>query len=66
MTPKNERSDLLKLPVVAKRLGMSVGHLRRLIKGKKLAVIRLGARSVRVAPEDLDAFVERRRQAAQV
>jgi excisionase family DNA binding protein len=57
--------NLLDVEAVAKRLSVSVRHVRRLIAGGALRATRLGGRAVRVAEDDLSVFVESRRSSAQ-
>jgi excisionase family DNA binding protein len=52
---------LLTVQQAAARLGLSVGHTRRLIASGSLRVTRLGARAVRVAEDDLARFVDAHR-----
>ena len=54
---------LLEVAHVAHRLSASQEFVRRLIREKKLAAIRLGARW-RVDPQDLQAFLDKQRQAS--
>jgi excisionase family DNA binding protein len=54
---------LLEVSHVAHRLSVSPDHVRRLIRDKKLAVIRLGKR-YRVDPVDLQAFIDAQRVAS--
>lgn len=56
---------LLEVSHVAHRLSASQEYVRRLIREKKLAAIRLGARW-RVDPLDLQAFIDAQRQATAV
>lgn len=65
MTPrkpeqKQPPQKLLTLPDVAEILGCSLKTLRRRIDAGELAVIRDG-RLIRVHPEDLDRYIQRRR-----
>ena len=46
---------------VAARLSLSVKHVRRLILAGEIRSTSLGSRAVRVAEDDLAAFVESRR-----
>ena len=61
---KNERrqpvSRLLLIDQVAEGLGVSTRTVRRLIARRELVACRLG-RSVRVHPDDLAAYIDRRR-----
>ena len=61
---KNERlqpcSRLLLTDQVAMDLGVSARTVRRLIARRELVACRLG-RSVRVHPDDLAAYIDRRR-----
>lgn len=61
MTTKS-RGNLLTLKEVAGRLRFHEGHVRRLVREKKLAVVRLGAKAIRVAESDLDDFIESHRE----
>jgi excisionase family DNA binding protein len=53
-------SKLLRIPQVAEGLDVSTRTVRRLIAAGELAACRLG-RLVRVHPDDLAAYIERRR-----
>ena len=53
-------AHLLEVFQVAHRLSMSAEFVRRLIRQRKLPAIRLGARSWRVDPRDLDEFLNAR------
>lgn len=53
---------LLTVQQAAARLGLSVGHTRRLLAGGQIRATRLGARAVRVAEDDLARYVESHRQ----
>jgi excisionase family DNA binding protein len=55
---------LLEVSHVAHRLSASQEFVRRLIRGKKIAAIRLGTRW-RVDPIDLQAFIDAQRIAAE-
>jgi excisionase family DNA binding protein len=55
---------LLKTTEAARALGLGKRTLAELIAERKIGFIKIG-RSVRFAPEDLDAFVERQRIKAQ-
>lgn len=55
---------LLEVAHVAHRLSASQEFVRRLIREKKLAAIRLGTR-YRVDPGDLQAFIDAQRVAAE-
>jgi excisionase family DNA binding protein len=55
---------LLEVSHVAHRLSASQEYVRRLIRERKLAAIRLGTRW-RIDPADLQAFIERQRQETQ-
>jgi excisionase family DNA binding protein len=61
---KNERqptfSKLLVIEHVGEILGVSTRTVRRLIARRELVACRLG-RSVRVHPDDLAAYIDRRR-----
>ena len=54
---------LLTLDDAAVELNVSVSHLRREVRLRRLAVCRFG-RLIRVAPHDLAAYVAARRRAA--
>jgi excisionase family DNA binding protein len=54
---------LLTAREAADRLAVSLRTLRTIISEGALAVVRVGARGLRVHPEDLDRFVEERRGA---
>ncbi|MGA2873744.1 MAG: helix-turn-helix domain-containing protein [Candidatus Dormibacteria bacterium] len=60
MDSENSR-PLLTLSDAAKRLGISTRHLARLLAPGDLPVVRLSPRVVRIAPADLDAYVESRK-----
>lgn len=45
----------------ASYLGISVRYLKDLVARGEIPVCRLGERAVRLLPEDLDAFLQRRR-----
>lgn len=51
------QDQLLKVTDVAERLSVSVTTVRRLIDKGKLQTVRIG-RSVRIRPEDLEAYIE--------
>lgn len=53
---------LLEVSHVAHRLSASEEYVRQLIRGRKLAAIRLGTR-YRVDPKDLQAFIDSKRVA---
>ena len=52
--------DLLPLQEVAKRLSVSVETVRRYIKQKKLAAVRLTNTNLRVRKSELDRFIKER------
>ena len=52
--------ELLPLKEVAKRLGVSVETVRRYIKQKKLAAVRLTNTNLRVRKSELDRFIKER------
>ena len=54
-------SKLLRVPQVAEGLDVSTRTVRRLIASGELAACRL-RRSVRVHPDDLAAYIDRRRR----
>jgi excisionase family DNA binding protein len=53
---RTSRSPLLTVAEVAERLNVSIRSVRRLIKGGKLRIVRVG-RVVRVRPEALEALI---------
>jgi len=53
-------TDLLKVPQVAKRLGVSEPTVWRLIGGGELESVVVGARSRRVSPAAIDAYLARK------
>lgn len=53
---------LLKTREVAARLAVSPATVGRLVKQGRLAVVRVGARSLRVRPQDLEAFIQSSRE----
>jgi excisionase family DNA binding protein len=57
------RDPLLTVQQAAECLAVSVAHLRRLIRQRKLPIHRIG-RLVRVAPDDLAAFLAKTRRGA--
>ena len=57
--------DLLPLQEVAKRLSVSVETVRRYIKQKKLAAVRLTNTNLRVRTSELERFI-RERETGQV
>ena len=62
LTPPPHATPLLEVAHVAHRLSVSPEHVRRLIRDRKLAAIRLGTRW-RVDPIDLRTFIESQRVA---
>jgi excisionase family DNA binding protein len=50
-------NKLLKVPEVAKRLGISKRTVWRWIKDGKLKVYRLGEKTIRIDEKDLEAFM---------
>lgn len=48
---------------VAAALGVSVSHLRREIRGRKIAIIRIG-RLIRISPAAVDAYLTARQRKA--
>ena len=52
---------LLTAKTAAERLTVSMRTLRAYIASGALPVVRLSARSVRIHPDDLDEFIEKRR-----
>lgn len=62
VTPAPTIPHLLEVAHVAHRLSASQEYVRRLIRERKLAAIRLGTRW-RVDPVDLQAFIDTQRQA---
>mgnify|MGYP002078601524 FL=1 len=69
MNSQEERltsDQLLRLSEVADRLQVSRSTVRRIVKEGRLRTVRVSPRSVRVRPQDLEAFIresleERRR-----
>lgn len=59
-----DRARLSTVAEVADQLAVSVRTVRTLIALGELAVIRVGARAIRVAESDLAAFIESRRKGA--
>ncbi len=59
--PPDCRQGLLPVARVAQVLALSERSVRSLIAEGSLPVIRVGARAVRVHPEDLLSFIEGRR-----
>ena len=55
-----DRTDLLKVPEVAKRLGVSEPTVWRLIKSGEMDSIKVSARSRRIAPEVVEAYLRER------
>ncbi len=53
--------DLLTVARVAGVLALSERSVRTLIAQRALPVIRVGARAVRIHPDDLQKFIEERR-----
>ena len=60
MSASTACSRLLLIDQVAASLGVSARTVRRLIARRELVACRLG-RSVRVHPDDLAAYIDRRR-----
>ncbi len=54
-TPRN--NELLTVPEVAAILRLSERKVRRLINDGELTGVQLGERTIRIRPEDLDAFL---------
>ena len=52
-------TDLLTIDQAAESLGVSDRSVRRYVARRKLAVIRLGHRTVRIRPADLEKFKEK-------
>ncbi len=52
--------ELLPLQEVAKRLSVSVETVRRYIKQKKMAAVRLSATNMRVRTSELERFIRDR------
>ena len=61
MASPPEATRLLRVPEVAKILGISEGDTRRKIYSGELVSIKIGKRAVRVAQADLEAFIASRR-----
>ena len=57
----NRVAVLLTARQVAESLSVSVRTIRAHIASGALPVVRLSARSVRIHPDDLDEFIEKRR-----
>ncbi|MBA3742591.1 helix-turn-helix domain-containing protein [Sporichthya sp.] len=55
--------ELLTVEQAAQRLGTSVRFVRRLRSERRIAVVKLG-KHVRIASDDLDAYIESGRQEA--
>ena len=49
-------TGLLTVEGAARRMGMSVRHVQRLVAERRIAHLRLG-RSVRIDPSDVDAYL---------
>lgn len=49
-------TEMLTVDEAAKRMNMSARHVRRLVAERRIAHHRFG-RSVRLAPEDIDAYI---------
>ena len=60
MTNERRQPRLLLIDEVAEGMGVSTRTVRRLIARRELVACRLG-RSVRVHPDDLAAYIDRRR-----
>ena len=61
--PLHHEPRLLEAYEVAHRLKCSQEHVRRLVRGGKLAVVYIGKRSWRVDPLDLKAFIDAQKAA---
>ena len=53
---------LLKFPVVASLLGMSLRNFRRKVDAGLIAYVKLGDGTVRIRQEDLDEYISRHRK----
>jgi excisionase family DNA binding protein len=62
MTEKIEQ--LLTVEQVAEILQLSTVQVYRYLKDGRLPKVKLGRRAVRVRPEDLERFIEERREAS--
>jgi excisionase family DNA binding protein len=51
----------LTVPEVAERLSVKESFIRRLIFEKRVPYTKFGGRTLRIAEDDLDAFIEARR-----
>lgn len=49
--------EMLTVEVAAQRMGMSARHVRRLVAERQIAYHKFG-RSVRIDPNDVDAYIE--------
>ena len=49
---------LLDKPAAAARLGTTVRHLTDLVQSRKIRFVRLGHRTIRFRPADLDQYIE--------
>jgi excisionase family DNA binding protein len=50
--------ELIKLDDAAKKLSVSKRHLRRLIDGGQVAVVMVGARSPRIAVDEINGYIK--------
>jgi excisionase family DNA binding protein len=51
------KRELLRVEEAAEALGMSPRHVRRLVQERRIAFHRFG-RSIRIDPEDVEAYIE--------
>jgi excisionase family DNA binding protein len=60
------KEGLLKIGAVAERLGISIPHAYRLAQTGEIPCIRVGEKSVRFDPEDVETYIRshRRRKTA--
>jgi excisionase family DNA binding protein len=63
-TTADTRSGLLTLVAAGHRLGIGLTSVKRLVYSGQLASMRVGARLVRVHPDDLDDYIFRERKRA--
>jgi len=54
-------SALMTMGEAAKRIGVHVDTLKNWTKAGQLSIVRLGHRTYRIAPEDLDQFISSRK-----
>lgn len=58
----DEKKELLKVGVVATRLGISVPHTYHLAKTGEIPCVRLGPKAVRFDPDDVEAYIQAHRE----